>query len=55
MCKFLDCLKEEYRFLTNGEQKSYFSRVAILATLIICMARFVHNFIKSITKRENRG
>lgn len=55
MCKFPDCLKEEYRFLTNGERKSYFSRVAVTVALMICIARFVHNFIKHLTKKENCG
>jgi len=55
MGKFLNCLKETYRTLTNGEGRSCFSKVAILVAFMICIARFVHDFIKRFTKRENQS
>ncbi len=55
MSKFLNCVKETYRTLKNGEQKSYFSRIVIFVAFMICVARFTHDFIKRIARRENHG
>ena len=52
MCKLLDSLKEEYNLLTNGgEENPKLETMAVFVALVICTARFVHDFIKRITKR----
>ena len=57
MRKFLNCLKETGRTLRKGEQgfspKLY--SIVIFVAFFICVARFVHDFIKRIAKRENQS
>ena len=57
MGKFLNCLKETYRTLKNGEGKvsPKLALLIIFVAFVICIARFVHDFIKRITKRENQS
>jgi len=57
MGKFLNCLKETYRTLKNGEERLYLKLypIVIFLAFMICIARFVHDFIKRITKRENHS
>jgi len=55
MRKFLNCMKETVRTLREGE-KGYSPKlysIVVFVAFFICISRFVHNFIRSISKREN--
>jgi hypothetical protein len=55
MRKFLNCLKETYRFLKNGEEEisPKLSLMIIFVAFVTCIVRFINYYIKRITKREN--
>lgn len=57
MGDFLNCVKETYRTLKNGEQRLYAKTylLVIFLAFVICIARFVYDFIKRVTKRENQS
>ena len=57
MSKFLNCVKETYRILKNGEKRLYLKLypIVIFVAFMICVARFTNDFIKRIARRENHG
>ena len=52
---FLNCVKETYRTLKNGEGRLYAKTylLVIFLAFVICIARFVYDFIKRVTKRKS--
>jgi hypothetical protein len=57
MGDFLNCVKETYRTLKNGEGRLYAKTylLVIFLAFVICTACFVYDFIKRVTKRENQS
>jgi hypothetical protein len=55
MGDFLNCVKETYRTLKERSVSPKLALLIIFVAFVICIARFVYDFIKRVTKRENQS